>query len=130
MSIPRVLLGLALLAALAPAAAALNGPYAGVLTQGQTQTFTYSTMPPKGVACVETVTTYTVTLLYAPAGDALTLSVPNHGSASGPGASVGFVSGTCTTFTFSVTGTAVASEAAFDVEVTSGPALGPVATTP
>jgi hypothetical protein len=122
MTIPRVLLGLALLAALAPAASALNA-FAGVVSQGETKSFTYSSEPPKGSQCIQMATTYTVTLTYAPGSDVLTLNVPGHGSVSGSGASVSFLAGVCTTFGFSVTGTSVADKAAFVVQVTSG-ALG------
>ncbi|GEM_PF-4895958 len=128
MSIPRVLLGLAILAALAPAASAATA-FAGAVSQGQTQTFTYSSEPPKGAQCIELATTYTVTLSYAPASDVLTLAIPGHGSVSGNGATLSFQAGVCTQFSVSVTGTSVANEAAFAVTVVSGAAVGPISST-
>lgn len=119
MNVPRsIALLLASLAALAPLAAATTGPYVGTVRQGEVDAHHYDNNP-KGDPCLQIVTTYTVTLAYAPAGDVLTLTVGTR-SVSGNGASVTFTAGVCTAFDFTVTGTQVADLAAYDVTVTSG----------
>ena len=124
MSIPRIVL---LLAVLAPVASAVSAPvYAGTIHQGESKTFTYDNRPPKGFDCVAQAQWYSVSLSYVPDTDVLTLSIPNVGSASGNGATLYFQSGICATFSFTVTGTSVADTAAYKVQVLSGRLAEPV----
>lgn len=120
MSVPRLLpLTLALATLLAPSAHALAGPYAGVVAQGETRQHPYDNNP-HDHPCIQLATTYTVTLLYAPATDVLTLSAGGATSAGRDGrATVSFTSGVCTAFDVLVTGTRVERVAAYDVLVTS-----------
>lgn len=122
MSAPRLLpLLLACLAALAPVAAAATGPYAGTVRQGETDAHEYDNHPKHG-ACLQIVTRWTVTLAYAPATDVLTLEVEGLAATGANGlATLSFLAGVCTAFTVQVTGTSVATEAAYSVAVTSGP---------
>lgn len=122
MSVPQLLaLVLASLALLAPAAHAATGPYVGALRQDETDAHHYDNNPTKA-PCLEMITTYTVTLAYAPTTDVLTLGVAGK-TASGNGATITFQAGVCAAFTLTVTGTHVATLAAYEVTVTSG-ALG------
>lgn len=115
-----VLAGVGLTAALAlPAAAAgTPGPFAGVVTQGQTKTHLYDNNPSNN-PCLHIMATYTVTLAYAPASDVLTLSV---GAATATGsngvASLSLARSQCTSFTVAVSGTSVGDAAAYAVTVT------------
>lgn len=114
-------LALATLALLAPSAAALTGPFAGALAQGETDVHRYDNNPTKS-PCVDVITTYSVTLSYAPATDALTLSVAGRTVTATSGvASATFQAGVCTAFDVAVTGTQVETLAAYTVTVTSGP---------
>ena len=123
MTFPRSfgLVALAALALLAPTAAALTGPYAGAVAQGETDVHRYDNNPLKQ-PCVDMVTTYTVTLTYAPATGVLTLSAGGRTVTGSNGvATLSFQSGVCTAFSIAVTGTQVDALAAYAVTVTSGP---------
>ena len=120
------LAALGLVSALAlPASAgpgvATTGPFAGTVTQGQTQTHSYNNNP-SNQNCLQYAVWYTVSLAHVPATDRLTLSVDGAYTAtsSGGGTAVTFQRGPCTAFTISVTGTSVADSATYAVTVSSG----------
>lgn len=127
MPLPRPFapLAVALLALSAPLALALPGttPGAGIVRQGETAVHRYNNNP-ANFDCVQMVTTYTVTLTYAPATDVLTLSAGGRTATGSNGvASVSFQAGVCTAFDIRAAGTRVAEAAAYAVNVNGG-ALG------
>ena len=109
-------LGLALALAAPASAARGTGPFAGTLGQGGVAQHTYDNNPAK-TDCIQLAADYSVTLAYAPASDVLTLTVDGV-SASGNGATLVAHKGVCTEFGITVTGTSVASTAAYTVVVT------------
>ncbi len=100
---------------------ATTGPFAGTVTQGQTQVHHYNNNP-SNQNCLQYAVTYTVSLAHVPATDSLTLSVDGlyTSTTSTGGTAVSFQRGPCTSFTISVTGTSVADQATYGVTVTSG----------
>lgn len=120
----RPILLLAVLAALAPVASAaepFNGPYHGVLVQGQTNAHAYNDLAAYGV-CPHyfAPVAYVVTLTWAPTTDTLTLQVPGRTaalSATGGSISVTIPGSGCDTFAITVTGTQVATLARYEVRV-------------
>lgn len=120
------LLATLLAALLVPAA--LANPNAGVVRQGETNVHAFDNTPRDGTACVDLVTTWTVTLAYAPPTDVLTLSAGGKtATGSGGVARVSFASGVCTAFTIQVTGASVAAAAAYSVAASSFVGGSPVA---
>ncbi len=112
----------ALTAALAlPAAASTGstGPFVGTIGHGQTRTHYYDNAVTRH--CVDLAAAYDVVLSYAPASDALTLTVAGE-TATGVGgvARVSFVRGVCAEFPITITGTSVAVTAAYVVTVARG----------
>lgn len=115
------------LAALAttPAYAAQGtaGPFPGVVRDGETRTHVFDN-DPLGSGCPHVMTTYTVSLAYAPGSDVLTLAVGTAGVTGSAGqASLSLAASWCTRFSVHVTGTDVRAAAGYVVTVTrNGPA--------
>lgn len=101
-------------------AATGTGPFTGTLRQNQTDRHTYDNNP-NNDPCIQMMTTYTVTLTYAPTTDTLTLTA-NGITAVGSGgtATVTFDANYCTSFNIQVKGTKVASSADYTVTVSRG----------
>lgn len=119
MNAPRLAAVLLALVALAPATTAASGPFRGSVREGETDVHAFDNHPKSG-SCIQITTTYTVTLVYAPGSDALTLDAGGKTDVgSGGSARVSFESGVCTAFSVRVTGTSVADEASYAVFVTS-----------
>lgn len=124
---PRTALAVAGLAALlaapaSPASAAVGtpGPFAGVLRQSEWRTHVYDNNPTRS-DCLQIVSLYTVSLDHVPATDRLTLTVGGvSGSvtSSGGHAEISLVRSWCTSFTVTVSGTAVRDVSAYTVNVT------------
>jgi hypothetical protein len=118
--------GLGLAAVLTVPAAAVTGspgPFAGVLRQGETKTYVYDNNPTRE-QCVTLATAYSVGLTYAPPSDTLTITANGiTRTATGGGTTISFVSGFCTSFTITVTGTSVGTVAPFAVTVSRGAAV-------
>lgn len=119
---PRMLLPAFLVVLLfAPAASAFLVPMAGVVREGESRRHAYDGSQGGLVLCLMVGTVgYTVTLVYSPASDVLTLSVEGRGSVEGRDgrATLSFVGGPCASFPVTVAGTRVATAAAYDVYVT------------
>ncbi|HWH08725.1 MAG TPA: hypothetical protein VNX21_05955, partial [Candidatus Thermoplasmatota archaeon] len=114
----RAILPATLLAALL-LPTALAGPVGGVVRQDETQTHAFDNRPRDGL-CPEVMTTWTVTLAYAPATDVLTLSAGGRTVEGHDGlARVSFPAGVCTSFTIEVTGTRVTAAAAYTLHTMS-----------
>lgn len=93
------------------------GPFAGTVEDGQTNTHTFSNQVP-GTGCVEVVVPYVVVVEYAPATDALTVTVDRHTTTGEDGVAIlQFGRSPCTTFDIEVTGEDVADTAAYTIEV-------------
>jgi hypothetical protein len=102
-----------------PAAAGTGGPFAGVVVEGQTNAHLYSTPGPP-MHCILPVT-YVVTLKYAPASDALTLTANGVSDLGSAGfAQVSFEAACWTQFAVTVSGTDVAFLAAYEATVGQG----------
>lgn len=117
----RLVLPLVLLLLLPSQAAASSGPFAGLVAEGEKDTHVFDNHPRLG-ACPQYITTYTVTLQYAPTTDALGLAVDGVGAVTGSNgfAQLSFQAGACTRFTLHVTGESVAEQALYAVTVRSG----------
>lgn len=114
----------------APAAAAgTPGPFAGVVTQGQTANHAFDNNPAKQ-DCIQLMVGYTIRLTYSPPVDTLALTVDGRTATGANGmATLNAYKSWCTSFGISVTGTKVTGPfASYTVVVTrdsgSGGTLG------
>lgn len=116
-------LGLVAVLSVPAVAVGTPGPFAGVVTAGQTKSHLYDNNPTNS-ACIQIVVPYTVTLAYAPPTDTLTLSAGGVTATGANGrATVSFWSGYCTSFGITVSGDSVLHTAGYVVSVGSGSAL-------
>lgn len=111
-----LLLALSLLAV--PAALAspfFPGPHAGTLHEGEVNRHLFIVFP-FSQPCRQVETEHTLTLVYAPPTDTLTLTVLGQTAVGQDGvASVTFSAPPCTAYSIEVAGTDVGSVAAYDV---------------
>lgn len=102
----------------APLASAEN--FTSTIRQGETETFVFDT---RGDACLQVITTHTITLTHEPATDELVLVVTGQSAQRTEGgfAQTSFTTPTsCAFFTVHVIGAQVADTATFTLDVTSG----------
>lgn len=120
MRLGTAIVALALLGMLVPTAAAsapVNpGPFAGTVEEGDTATHTYQTAPP-GTACVDIVTTYVVTLTYAPPTDTLGLEAGGNSTTGENGTAIVTALASPCFLEITVTGEDVEETAAYTVAV-------------
>lgn len=116
-------LGLVAVLSVPAVAVGTPGPFAGVVRAGQTKSHVYDNNP-ADFNCIHLAVPYTVTLTYAPPTDTLTLSAGGVTATGANGrASVSFWSGTCTSFSITVSGDSVLHTAGYVVSAGSGAAL-------
>ena len=97
-----------------------TGPFSGTVKQNQTATHRYDNNP-LNQACIQVMSTYTVTLTYAPTTDVLTLTAGGTSVTGSNGtATLSLERSYCTAFDIKVTGTSVASTAQYTVTVARG----------
>ena len=119
-AIVAALAAVALAAAPASAARGTPGPFPGAVRHGETRTHAFDN-DPLDQGCPQVMTTYTVTLSYAPPTDVLALYVGTFGVTGHDGrASLSLTASWCTSFDLRVTGTAVGATAGYIVNVVRG----------
>ncbi len=93
------------------------GPFAGTVEDGETTTHTFSNHVPM-TGCAQVVVPYLVVVEYAPATDALTVTVDRHMTTGENGVAIlEFGRSPCTSFDIEVTGEDVSDTAAYMIEV-------------
>lgn len=118
MTTARILLPAVTLLLLAPLVGAET--FTGTIRQGETQTFVFDT---RGEACLQVITTHTITLTHEPTTDELVLVVTGQGAqrTGGGFAQTSFTTPTsCAFFTVHVIGARVADTADFTLTVEQG----------